>query len=253
MSFADHFSTQSAAYAEARPRYPQALFEHLAVLAPSRAQAHDVGCGCGQAAVPLAQFFDHVLATDPSPQQVQHAELHPRVQYQVAPAEQSPLPNDSTDLITVAQALHWFDLPRFFAEADRTLRPGGVLAAITYGVSSVNPEIDRLFLDFYLHTVGPYWPAERKTVEQAYGNITLPYPELKLPTFAITCHWTLPQYVSYIGTWSAVARYRQALGHDPMPTLYDKMEPLWGADPTAPQVVTFPLTVRACRKPVTGQ
>src|SRR5262245_38403499 len=125
-SFKDHFSTVASNYALYRPRYPAELFAYLATLVPTCEFAWDCATGSGQAAVALAAHFKRVIATDASATQIANGETHPRVEYRVAPAEQSGLAAASVDLLTVAQALHWFDLPRFFVEANRVLRPRGV-------------------------------------------------------------------------------------------------------------------------------
>ena len=128
MTFHDHFSVQSSDYTKFRPHYPRALFEYLAALPAARRRAWDCGTGNGQAACDLAEFVDEVVATDPSQNQISHATPHAKVKYQVAPAEHCPLADQSVDLVTVAQALHWFDLERFYAEVRRVGRAGSVLA-----------------------------------------------------------------------------------------------------------------------------
>src|SRR5262245_26273424 len=140
MSFKDHFSTQAGEYMLYRPRYPRALFEFLASIAPARDRAWDCGTGNGQAATALAEFFAEVVATDPSASQLVHARRHPKVRYLEAAAEQCPLADESVDLVTVAQAVHWFDLTKFYAEVRRVGRAGGVLAVWSYGLAKISPE-----------------------------------------------------------------------------------------------------------------
>ena len=166
MVFKDHFSARSAEYAAYRPTYPRALVDYLAGLCERTEQALDAGCGTGQLAVLLADRFDHVIATDASAQQIEKAEAHERVEYRVAPAEQSGLTEQTVDLITAAQAAHWFDLPAFYAEARRVGKPGAILALVTYVVVQADPEIDPTIQHFYKDVVGPYWPPERRHVEE---------------------------------------------------------------------------------------
>ncbi|MFC4158512.1 class I SAM-dependent methyltransferase [Chitinimonas lacunae] len=248
MSFQDHFSAHAGEYARYRPDYPPALFDWLAAQAPSRQLAWECACGSGQATLALAQHFEHLIATEPSAEQLAAAPRHPRIDYRCEPAERSSLADASVDLIAVAQALHWFDMPAFFAEASRVLRPGGVLAAWCYETCQVAPAVDAVVAHFYDDTIGPYWPPERRWIEQGYAGIDLPFPELIAPAFAMTQHWTLAELVGYFGTWSATRRYREARQHDPLPELWDQLEPAWG-DPTHARPVSWPLRMRACRKP----
>jgi ubiquinone/menaquinone biosynthesis C-methylase UbiE len=166
VSFKDHFSKQAAGYAKFRPRYPQTLFEYLGSIAPSRQVAWDCATGNGQAAIRLAPVFDRVIATDASETQIANAQSHERIDYRVAPAENSGIGSETVNLIMVAQALHWFDLDRFYAEARRVLKNNGVFAASAYNLLNVEPAIDLVVNRYYYEVVGPFWPPERKLVEQ---------------------------------------------------------------------------------------
>lgn len=242
--FHDHFGGHAAAYARHRPDYPDALYVWLAEQCPTRRLAWDCGTGNGQAAVGLARYFDEVIGTDASAGQIAAAAPHPRVSYRVAPAERCPLADASADLVTVAQALHWFDRPAFFAEVDRVLRPGGLLAAWTYALFQVDPEVDRLVWDFYERVVGTYWPPERVLVARGYADIELPFPVLDPPTFSIEQSWGLTQALDYVATWSAVKR-AEAAGENPLPWLRRRLAPIW----TDLREVRWSLALRACRKP----
>jgi SAM-dependent methyltransferase len=247
--FSDHFSDVSGAYAEYRPRYPDALFEWLADLAPSRALAWDCATGSGQAAVALASRFERVIATDASAEQIAAATRNPRVEYRVARAEASGLDGASTDLVTVAQALHWFDRPAFYAEAGRVLSPDGVLAAWTYGhLRLEDPGADAVFRRFYLETVGADWPVERALVDAGYRTIDFPFPEVESPAFEMETRWSLPALLGYVGTWSATTRFRTVRGFDPLPELAEALAPLWGS-PEESRRIRWPLGLRVGRKP----
>ena len=189
VAFKDHFSKQAADYVKFRPRYPRELFEYLGSLAPSRKLAWDCGTGNGQAAVGLASVFDRVIATDASEKQISNAQAHERVEYRVARAEESALESASIDLIMVAQALHWFDLDRFYDEVRRVLKKNSVLAASAYNLLHIEPAIDEVINRYYYEVVGPFWPPERDLVETDYKDIQLPFPELPHRQFEMRTRW----------------------------------------------------------------
>lgn len=247
MAFKDHFSETAAGYASFRPRYPEALFDFLAGAALRRERAWDCATGSGQAAIGLARHFNQVIATDASIEQIAHALPNPRVDYRVAPAEKSGLEPESIDLVTVAQALHWFDIPAFFQEVKRVLIPKGLLAVWAYQLFTIDPPLDRIVLRFYAETLGPYWPPERKMVEEGYRSIPFPFAELKTPSFYIESSVMLSQLAGYLRTWSAVQRYIKDRGHDPVEPLLAEMAPLWG-DPDTPRLLRTPLCLRVGRK-----
>ncbi len=245
-SFKDHFSGHASTYAAARPRYPESLFEWIGSQCPSHQLVWDAGCGNGQASLALTNYFDRVFASDPSASQIASAEAHGSITYAVEPAEQCSLPDNSVDCVCVAQALHWFDFGRFFAEAKRVLKPDGVLFAWTYEKSSVNHDVDAVFEKLYRGTLDDYWPPERKHVESAYRDIVFPFTEIDSPHFELRCDWTLSQYLAYLRSWSASQRYLKATGIDAVSVIEDDMRQAWGK-PDEIRSVIWPLTVRAGR------
>jgi ubiquinone/menaquinone biosynthesis C-methylase UbiE len=246
--FQDHFSSVASRYAGFRPHYPAALFNHLATLAPKTSTVWDCACGTGQATTDLAARFDRVIGTDASREQIASATPHARIEYRVATCEQSGLPDKSVDLITVAQALHWFDFERFYAEAKRVLTADGVLAVWSYGVNLVEGDaINQIVQHFYSETVGPYWPPERKLVEAGYRTIPFPFAEIQSPSFRMEAHWTLEQLLGYFGTWSATSRYIKATGRNPLEPLAADLRRVWG-DTNQPRQITWPLSVRIGRQ-----
>jgi SAM-dependent methyltransferase len=247
VSFADHFSGVSAGYAAFRPRYPDALFQFLAREAPAQDAVWDAGTGSGQAAIGLARHFAHVIATDASAQQIEHATPDPRVHYRVAPAEASGLENATVDLVTAAQALHWFDRPRFWVEARRALRPRGVVAVWTYTMFEIAPALDELVLHFYRAVVGPYWPPERRITEQRYQTIEFPFAEFEAPDFVIEQQVTLDDVAGYIRTWSATRGFMQQHGRDPVDELIADLAPVWGASPRQTRLARWPVAMRIGR------
>jgi ubiquinone/menaquinone biosynthesis C-methylase UbiE len=244
VTFKDHFSEQATDYAKYRPNYPQELFAYVTSLATSREDAWDCATGNGQAAVGLAEFFERVIATDASAKQILSAEQNARVQYRVAPAEKSGLSSGSMDLITVAQALHWFDLDAFYMEAKRVLKSRGVLAVWCYNLLEIAPEVDAIVNRFYRETVGPYWPIERKVIEDHYQTILFPFDELHSPVLAMKAHWSLAQLVGYLRTWSATQAFIAANRSDPIEPIISDLSAA-GRNPNWQRLVSWPLTIRA--------
>lgn len=245
----DLFSPVASTYAEFRPVYPTSLFSWLATLTPRRRVAWDVGTGTGQAAIALTQHFEHVVATDLSGDLLEQAPAHPRVIYRIGLAEDSGLPAGSVDLIAVAQALHWFDLARFYSEVRRVLAPDGVIAAWSYGGLQINgPQVNKVFQSFYNFTIASYWPSERRHVESGYRSLPFPFEEVRPPHLQIVERWPLDRLLGYCRTWSAVIRYRQAHNSDPVNSLEQELRPIWG-DPDIRRTITWPISIRAGKIP----
>jgi len=189
------------------------------------------------------------VATDASARQIGEAPRLEHVRFAVAPAERSGLPDASADLVTVAQALHWFDLPIFYGEVRRVLAPRGVFAAWCYGLLTIAPEVDAVLNRFYREVVGGYWPAERAIVERGYASLEFPsgFDEIIPPPFAMEKAWTLPELLGYIRTWSAVRRYAEARNEDPVTGLESELETPWGSS-GEPRKALWDLDIRLGRK-----
>lgn len=245
-SFADHFSATASEYARFRPRYPAALFEWLAGIVRQRRVVWDCATGNGQAAEALAGHFDTVVATDGSAAQLSAATPHPRVGYACALAERSCVRSASVDLVTVAQALHWFDLDAFYAEVQRVAVADGVIAVWSYGPIAVDARIDPVVDDLYHGTLGGWWPGERAHVDNGYRDLPFPFTRMETPLLGMRERWSLAALLGYIGTWSAVHRYRKAEGDDELRRFAGRLGDAWG-DPRRTRDVRWPLMVRAGR------
>jgi ubiquinone/menaquinone biosynthesis C-methylase UbiE len=249
--FHDHFSNVAGRYADFRPHYPSALFDFLSTLVPCDSPVWDCAAGSGQATNDLAARFKKVIATDASAEQIASAPRYSNVEYRVALADKSGLGDESVGLITVAQALHWFHLPGFFAEATRVLKPAGVLAVWVYATNILEGnEVNSIVHDFYSKVVGPYWPPERKMTENGYSTITLPFLEIKpIPLFRMEVRWTLDQLLGYFSTWSATNRFISATGRNPLERLAKELGNVWG-EPNFSRLVAWPLSLRVARKSI---
>ena len=245
-TFADHFSAVAAQYAQARPMYPRALFDWIATLGPARHLAWEPGCGSGQASRDLATVFERVHATDPSAAQVAQAHGPSNVTFAVEPGESYTLPDASVDAVCVAQALHWFDRKRFFAECARVLKPGGVLVAWGYQ-DMVAPNGVDAAVDPFRETIEPYWPSERDLIDAAYAGFDWPFAPIAAPRLELTADWTLARMLGYFSSYSATRRFVEAKGRDPVEAHADDIAAAWG-DPAATRTLRWPMFVHARRK-----
>lgn len=221
----DNFSRQSAQYKKFRPTYPIELIESLCLHAPSTDLAWDCATGNGQVAIQLSTKFNKVIATDISNAQIQKAPKKENIVYKIERSEDSSLETDSVDLLTVAQAIHWFDFEPFYAEAKRVLKKTGVIAIVGYSLfTTKNSKLDKLIRYFYKDIVGSYWDMERKYIDSGYATIPFPFEEFYLPQFEMKHRWSAEQLLGYLGSWSAVAHYWNATGTDPVNLIKDPLE-----------------------------
>lgn len=244
--FQDYFSATATAYAQHRPTYPLELIEFLAKTCSHLHLAWDCGCGSGQLSSLLAERFEHVIATDPSAAQLSNAKPHPKVEYRIGSAEASGLPDLSVDLAVAAQAAHWFNLPKYYAEVRRVTKPGGIVGLITYGNMVVDEIILQVLHDFYCNVTGPYWPPERRHVEDGYRSFPFPFEELETPQLEICRDWNLAATIGYIETWSATTALRKAKGVAPVEKFRRELEAVWGPKETV-RAIRWPISVRLGR------
>lgn len=234
--FKDLFSRQSVDYAKFRPAYPDILFRYLSSLCepgcPEGVGVHslawDCGTGNGQAAIKLADYFDKVIATDPSAKQLSSAIQHGQVEYRVGSAEKTTFADQSVNLITVAQAFHWFKQREFFEECRRVLKSKGILAFWCYNLCKITPEVDSVVLHRYKDVLGPYWEKERQLVEEGYRHVRMPLQEITPPNFEMAAEWSLGHLIGYLGTWSALQSYIDKNKKNPLETAFPDLKAAWG-------------------------
>jgi ubiquinone/menaquinone biosynthesis C-methylase UbiE len=240
--FKDYFSDNSAQYGQYRPHYPKEVFQYLASVSPSNDKAWDCACGTGQSALGLSEHFQEVVATDASEKQIVKAIKKTGITYQVSSAEKTQIGNEEIDLITVAQALHWFDIELFFKEAGRVLKANGVLAVWTYNLLEINRNLDNIISHLYNETLREYWPPERKMVEKGYKGIVLPFTAISPPSFKMHAEWNLFQLIGYLKTWSALKKYKNENQSDELTNILKTISTFWG-NPDDTKTITWPLTI----------
>ena len=237
----DNFSKQADVYAKYRPNYPSALFEFILSHIPNRTSAWDCATGNGQTAIVLAKHFDKVYATDISQKQLDNAIASPNIFYSLQPAEQTNFPDNSFDLITVSQALHWFQFDQFYTEVKRVAKPGGCLGVWMYNLLQISPTIDRAVLKLYKEILGTHWDKERKFVDENYSTIPFPFSEMECPAFQLHFEWTLDELEGYLNTWSALQKFIGINGFNPVRDLINDIRPDWTAERME---IIFPVTMR---------
>lgn len=222
------FGDRSDLYAKIRPHYPDELFAFLASQGESKDQVWDVACGSGQAAIGLAKHFDEIHATDVSEQQIAHALPNPRVHYSVQPAEKTNFHNGQFSLVTVAQALHWFDYKKFWPEVKRVLKPKGVFAAWGYSWFDISTEINQILREKFLMPIKPYWAKENKLLWDGYRDIPFPLEKVATPEIKMEMEWDLEALFAYIQTWSAARQCLKYEGKTFLEQTHKYMKSAWG-------------------------
>jgi ubiquinone/menaquinone biosynthesis C-methylase UbiE len=237
----DNFSVQAADYAQFRPTYPQELYDFLYSLVQEKNTAWDCATGNGQVARILANDFKQVFATDISGNQLKHAVQKENISYLLESSNKSSFPDASFDLITVAQAIHWFHFDDFYAEVKRTLKPFGIFAAFGYGVMRIDEQVDAVIHKLYKGILGGYWDEERKHIDEGYSSIPFPFQEFAVPEFSIQTTWNFDQMIGYLNTWSALQHYKKANNSSPLAILMPELEMAWG---NGDKEVNFPILLR---------
>jgi len=236
----DNFSTQSSSYAKYRPTYPQELYQFLKENLTKTETAWDCGTGNGQVAGELAKFIKEVQATDISQQQLDNAATKLNIHYSVQTAEKTSFPDNNFNLITVAQAIHWFNFEAFYKEVERVLKPNGIIAVIGYSLFKSNPDTDKVILNFYENIIGEYWDEERRYLDEKYKTIPFPFNEIETPAFKQEYTWSFEHLIGYLKTWSAVKHYEKANGKNPVDLIEKELKIAFGNQ----NKIVFPILFR---------
>lgn len=245
MDYIKHFNQQTENYLLYRPRYPEALYHYLLGLVAKPHCVWDCGTGNGQAAIALAQYFDQVIATDINQQQLDVATQHAKVSYCCCPAESTTIPDESVDLITVGQALHWFNFDLFYQEVRRVSKPKAVIAAWCYSLGKINNTIDKVINKLYLEILGDeYWPRERHYIDENYQTIPFPFAKILTPPFTIEKDLNFAQLLGYLTTWSAVKEYQERKQINPLSLIVSELSEAWG-NPEQRYIMHWPIHLLA--------
>lgn len=236
----DNFSSRSGDYLRYRPKYPEEVYDFLKSRVAEFQTAWDCGTGNGQVAGKLAEFFNHVEATDISKNQLKNAVKRSNIKYSIQAAEKTNFKKDQFDLIICAQAVHWFNFEKFYTEVKRCLKPDGLLVIMGYGLFTSNPETNEVIAEFYQKTIRPYWDAERKYLDEKYQSIPFPFTEIKPPEFRQVYDWDIEHLLGYLRTWSAVKHYEKEHDEDPISLIEDKLRESFGNK----NCVVFPILLR---------
>lgn len=235
----DNFSKQAGLYAKYRPGYPEDLFAFITSFVKNRKFAWDCATGNGQSATQLANYFEKVMATDLSSKQLQAAEQKSNIIYKIATAEESGIQTGIIDLVTVAQAIHWFNFDKFYTEVNRVAAAEAHLAVWCYSLLRIDKDIDKIIDEFHFSKLATYWDAERKYVDEGYASIPFPFQKIDTPHFEIVKYWTLEDLHGYLETWSAFQKYVSINNSNPVLQLIESIRPFWKTGET--KKIIFPI------------
>jgi len=240
----DNFSQQVSYYKKYRPEYPEELYEFILSKVDNRSQCWDCGTGNGQVAKVLSNHFDKVYATDISAKQIEAADQKSNIEYVVARAEETPFRDQQFDLITVAQAIHWFDFDAFNAEVRRVGKPGSKICVWGYGLLTIDKAVDEVVYSFYDGVLGSYWNEERKHIDMGYESVNFDFKELEVPkNISIHTKWKREQLIGYLNSWSSVQHYKKAhKGENPVGEIESALKEVWKDDEV--KAVRFPVFIK---------
>ncbi len=240
----DLFSSHASTYAKYRPQYPPELFEYILRWVNERNFVWDCATGNGQAAMALANYFEKVFATDSSEKQIAHAVLLANIEYSVSKAELTAFPDNTFDLVTVAQAYHWLNARAFTKEVKRVAKPGAIIAIWGYNTPLTGKEeLNEQIHFFYKDVVGSFWDKERRYVEEEYRSVAFDFQEIPARHFIMEVQWNIEHLSGYLNSWSSVQHYLKAMGHNPVDAFLPRLKEYWPEQQVIP--FKFPVFLRA--------
>jgi SAM-dependent methyltransferase len=248
MTFQDHFSEQAKQYAKHRPRYPKEIYDYLTSLASSKQLAWDAGTGSGQVAVALTGYFQQVIATDASTDQIENAFQHEQIDYRIEPAEKTSIKSKSIDLVTVGTAVHWFELEAFYKEVQRVCKPNAVVAVWVYNLPTIEANVDKILDRFTNVILKPCWPERLHYLFEQYRTLPFPFEEITPPKFTMETKWNLDDLIGFLSSWSAIPIYLRAEGVHPLDKILNELKESWG-DLSQQKLVKWPLYFRIGKIP----
>jgi SAM-dependent methyltransferase len=240
-------------YASYRPTYPPALYETVIKYACEHASSSeplrlcvDVGSGTGQATVALAEYFESVIGVEASESQRAAAVNTERVLYKDGSAEHIPVTDNATvDVVTVAQAAHWFDLPAFYSECKRVLKPGGTVAMWSYGLARLdNQNASSELLNYHTKVMGPFWDERRQLVDDNYASIEIPFQHFVRTSVDMSTDMTLDGLYRYLTTQSCYNTFKKIhpdAEEDPLEVLCHKLLRHYVPDGPLPSMADVPV------------
>lgn len=233
------FNSKSGEYKNFRPLYPERLFEVLRSYCKEGKRAWDSACGNGQVASSLVRYFDSVSASDLNLNQIENRIDHKNIDFSVQNSEETTYKNSSFDLVVVAQAMHWFNLDKFFSEVKRVLKPGGVFACIGYSFFTVSSEIDEIVKELVLDPISSYWSDKNRILWNRYEDVNFPFYKVDIEDVEMASFWTREELINYISTWSAYKRYRENSSKEILEELDLKLKKIWPCSEKKKVVMDF--------------
>lgn len=212
------YAAHAHIYSKYRPTYPIAVVEaitsYVTRLGGSLGHALDVACGSGQSTFYLKDTFKLITGVDISKAQLEEAkskcqkENIDNIQFLTGSGMELPVESESVDVVTIAQALHWLDIDKFFTECKRVLKPRGCVAVYGYGnVCLINKQCNELVSNFYSNTLQGCWHDARHHIDEEYRSIHMPFSNTQRIDTSMPYETSLDAFIGYVSTWSGYQKY----------------------------------------------